>query len=41
MSYQRTFIDSEFNNKCGKTRKDFFLSRMNEFMLWDQKVGAF
>lgn len=41
MSYQRTFIDSEFNNKRVKTRKDFFLSRMNEFMLWGQKVGAF
>ena len=28
--------DSEFNNKRRKTRKEIFLSRMNELMPWDQ-----
>tara|TARA_R110001606_G_scaffold145471_1_gene285390 strand:- start:2189 stop:2404 length:216 start_codon:yes stop_codon:yes gene_type:complete len=36
MSHQLTFADSEFNNKCRKTRKESFLSRMNELMPWDQ-----
>jgi len=35
MSHQLTFADSEFNNKRRKTRKELFLSRMNELMLWD------
>jgi IS5 family transposase len=36
MSHQLTFADSEFNNKRRKTRKEIFLSRMNELMPWDQ-----
>jgi IS5 family transposase len=36
MSRQLTFADSEFNNKRRKTRKEIFLSRMNELMPWDQ-----
>ncbi|MFT6654439.1 MAG: IS5 family transposase [Marinomonas primoryensis] len=36
MSHQLTFADSEFNNKHRKTRKEVFLSRMNELMPWDQ-----
>jgi IS5 family transposase len=35
MSHLLTFADSEFNNKRRKTRKDIFLSRMNELILWD------
>ncbi|MFQ3186968.1 MAG: IS5 family transposase [Marinomonas primoryensis] len=30
MSHQLTFADSEFNNKRRNTRKEIFLSRMNE-----------
>tara|TARA_R110002167_G_scaffold24795_1_gene86781 strand:+ start:1426 stop:1644 length:219 start_codon:yes stop_codon:yes gene_type:complete len=36
MSHQLTFADSEFNNKHRKTRKEIFLSRMNELMPWAQ-----
>mgnify|MGYP003632357353 CR=1 FL=1 len=36
MSHQLTFTDSELNNKHRKTRKEIFLSRMNELMPWDQ-----
>jgi hypothetical protein len=36
MSHQLTFADSEFNNKRRKTRKEIFLSRMNELMHWAQ-----
>ena len=36
MSHQLTFAYSEFNNKRRKTRKEIFLSRMNELMPWDQ-----
>jgi len=36
MSHQLTFADSEFNNKRRKTRKEIFLSRMNDLMPWDQ-----
>lgn len=36
MSLQPTFADSEFNNKRLKTRKEIFLSRMNELIPWDQ-----
>jgi IS5 family transposase len=32
MSHQLTFADGEFNNKRCKTRKEIFLSRMNELM---------
>ena len=35
MSHQFTFADSEFNNKRRKTRKEIFLSRMDELMPWD------
>ncbi len=36
MSHQLTFADSEFNNKRRKTRKEIFLTRMDELMPWDQ-----
>jgi hypothetical protein len=36
MPHQITFADSEFNNKRRKTRKEIFLSHMNELMPWDQ-----
>lgn len=36
MSHQLTFANSEFSNKCCKTRKEIFLSRMDELMPWDQ-----
>lgn len=36
MSHQLTFTGSEFNNKRRKTRKEIFLSRMDELMPWDQ-----
>lgn len=36
MSHQLTFTDSEFNKKHRKTRKEVFLSRMDELMPWDQ-----
>jgi IS5 family transposase len=36
MSHQLTFADNEFNNKRRITRKEIFLSRMNELMPWDQ-----
>ena len=36
MSHQLTFADSEFSNKRRKTRKEIFLSRMDELMPWDQ-----
>ena len=36
MSHQLTFADSEFNNKRRKTRKEIFLSRMDELMPWGQ-----
>jgi len=36
MSQQLTFADGEFNNKRRKTRKEIFLSRMNELMPSDQ-----
>ncbi|ETX11023.1 transposase [Marinomonas ushuaiensis DSM 15871] len=34
MSHQLTFADSEFNNKCRKTRKEIFLARMDNLMPW-------
>lgn len=36
MSHQLTFADSEFNNKRRKTRKEIFLTRMDNLMPWDQ-----
>ena len=36
MLHQLTFADSECNNKHRKTRKEIFLSRMNELMPWAQ-----
>ena len=36
MSHQLTFAGSEFNNKRRKTRKEIFLSWMDELMPWDQ-----
>jgi IS5 family transposase len=36
MPHQLTFADREFNNKRRKTRKEIFLSRINELMPWDQ-----
>ncbi len=41
MSHQLTFAASEFNNKRRKTRKEIFLSRMNELMPWDQLEAVF
>ncbi len=34
MSHQLTFADSEFNNKRRTTRKEIFLTRMDELMPW-------
>ena len=36
MSHQLTFSDRKFSNKRRKTRKETFLSRMDELMPWDQ-----
>jgi IS5 family transposase len=36
VSHKLTFADNEFNNKRRNTRKEIFLSRMNELMPWDQ-----
>jgi IS5 family transposase len=36
MSHQLTLADSEFNNKRRKTRKDIFLTKMDELMPWNR-----
>lgn len=35
MSHQHSFADSEFNSKRHKTRKEIFLTRMDNLMPWD------
>lgn len=36
MSQQLTFADSEFSSKCRQTRKEIFLSRMDNLLPWTQ-----
>ena len=46
MSHQLTFADSEFSSKRRQTRKEIFLSRMNQILPWQNmalfplRVGA-
>jgi hypothetical protein len=37
MSHQLTFADSEFSTKRRQTRKEIFLSRMEQILPWQQK----
>ncbi|MBL54210.1 MAG: IS5/IS1182 family transposase, partial [Alteromonadaceae bacterium] len=36
MSHQLTFADSEFSSKRRQTRKEIFLSRMDNLLPWSQ-----
>ncbi|MGD1698076.1 IS5/IS1182 family transposase, partial [Klebsiella pneumoniae subsp. pneumoniae] len=36
MSHQLTFADSEFSSKRRQTRKEIFLSRMEQILPWHQ-----
>ncbi len=36
MTYQLTFSDRELNNKCRKTRKEIFITRLNTPMPWER-----
>ena len=38
MSYQLTFADSEFSSKRRQTRKEIFLSRMEQILPWQNMV---
>lgn len=37
MDHQFTFADSEFSQKCRKTRKDIFLERMDNLIPWKRQ----
>ncbi len=39
MSHQLTFADSEFSTKRRQTRKEIFLSRMEQILPW-QNMGS-
>ena len=39
MSHQLTFADSEFSSKRRQTRKEIFLSRMEQILPW-QNMGS-
>ncbi|MGU5644321.1 IS5/IS1182 family transposase, partial [Aeromonas caviae] len=38
MSHQLTFADSEFSSKHRQTRKEIFLSRMEQILPWQNMV---
>ena len=38
MSHQLTFADSEFSTKRRQTRKEIFLSRMEQILPWQNMV---
>ncbi|EGI11889.1 transposase InsH for insertion sequence element IS5, partial [Escherichia coli H736] len=38
MSHQLTFADSEFSSKRRQTRKEIFLSRMEQILPWQNMV---
>ena len=40
MSHQLTFADSEFSSKRRQTRKEIFLSRMEQILPWQNMVEA-
>ncbi|ORZ43396.1 IS5 family transposase, partial [Klebsiella pneumoniae] len=40
MSHQLTFADSEFSTKRRQTRKEIFLSRMEQILQWKNMVEA-
>jgi len=39
MSHQITFADSEFSSKRRQTRKELFLSRMDQLLPWQDMVA--
>ena len=39
MSHQITFADSEFSSKRRQTRKELFLSRMDQLIPWQDMVA--
>ncbi len=39
MGHQLTFADSEFNGKRRKTRKEFFLARMDSLLPWSTMLA--
>ncbi|OSA07167.1 IS5 family transposase, partial [Klebsiella pneumoniae] len=40
MSHQLTFADSEFSTKRRQTRKEIFLSRMEQILPWQNMVDV-
>ena len=40
MSHQLTFADSEFSSKRRQTRKELFLSRMDQILPWQNMVAV-
>ena len=40
MSHQLTFADSEFSSKRRQTRKEIFLSRMEQILPWQYLIQA-
>ncbi|BCH46512.1 hypothetical protein KAM260_44030 [Klebsiella pneumoniae] len=40
MSHQLTFADSEFSTKRRQTRKEIFLSRMEQILPWQNMTAA-
>ena len=40
MSHQLTFADSEFSSKRRQTRKEIFLSRMDQILPWRDMVAV-
>jgi IS5 family transposase len=38
MSHQLTFVDSDFNWKRSKTRKEIFLARMDAVLSWSRML---
>ncbi len=41
MSHQLTFADSEFSTKRRQTRKEIFLSRMEQILPWQMLWSSF
>ncbi len=40
MGHQLTFAESEFNSKHRQTRKEIFLSRMDQLLPWQDMVAV-
>ncbi|AOV15343.1 Truncated ORF1 IS5 [Klebsiella pneumoniae] len=40
MSHQLTFADSEFSTKRRQTRKEIFLSRMEQILPWQNMTAV-